>query len=438
MSGDVMMLTKGDRCTEMSPCNTTEFDNVSNEEESPYGNRVNSEFDGPCEERQHSGNRSSNWIFDEPDYVPSSYKVTLWDITWVVFSIGSHVLDVAFDIYVAINFYLLAQTHFFIWTVIFIVVPSLSTTFISARWYVGDYKNNPEKKSPLKTWIIRCLALVLQLAPTLRYAESLNYAIKSRRYRKKNDKEKERYYCELMLKEDSDAALLRVVECFLESAPQLVLQLSILMYKNPKDYSFHEMLQWASTVMSLVSLAWALASYQRSLRYPQKNKNNISYKGMAFQFLWHLMVIVSRVTALSCLASKFPQWLILGCVIHIIFFTIYLHFKGPEGACGGSILWDGALCLLLAAIYIFTGIHTRDGDSRHFYSLLYSVYAMENIALVIVWFCFVASQVPKFLIWLIPVASIGLFILGLCFMIMYYLYFHPKKLTGNNVHFSGS
>ncbi|XP_028157007.1 uncharacterized protein LOC114350413 [Ostrinia furnacalis] len=38
-----------------------------------------------------------------------------------------------------------------------------------------------------------------------------------------------------MLKEDSDAALLRIFECFLEAAPQLVLQVSLLLRG---DYQF--------------------------------------------------------------------------------------------------------------------------------------------------------------------------------------------------------
>lgn len=44
----------------------------------------------------------------------------------------------------------------------------------------------------------------------------------------KNKEEQERYY-KLMLKEDADVALLRVFECFLESAPQQILQISYLL-----------------------------------------------------------------------------------------------------------------------------------------------------------------------------------------------------------------
>lgn len=54
------------------------------------------------------------------------------------------------------------------------------------------------------------------------------YALKSRKAEKEGDVVAQRkWYC-LMLREDSDAALLRAFECFLEAAPQQVLQLSLM------------------------------------------------------------------------------------------------------------------------------------------------------------------------------------------------------------------
>lgn len=78
------------------------------------------------------------------------------------------------------------------------------------------------------------LVLVFQLAPILRYFDALRYALKSIEAEKIGDIENQRKYYELMVKEDSDVALLRVLECFLEAAPQQILQLAIIFYTNGK------------------------------------------------------------------------------------------------------------------------------------------------------------------------------------------------------------
>lgn len=45
-----------------------------------------------------------------------------------------------------------------------------------------------------------------------------------------------------------------------------------------------------SIISSFVSMAWSLASYHRSIRFPQKSKLNISWAGTVLQFLWHILV----------------------------------------------------------------------------------------------------------------------------------------------------
>lgn len=71
----------------------------------------------------------------------------------------------------------------------------------------------------------------------LRYTDSWHHGWKCRQAEKKKDFENQKRYYKLMLKEDADAALLRVFECFLEAAPQLVLQFTIIM-RETKDKPF--------------------------------------------------------------------------------------------------------------------------------------------------------------------------------------------------------
>lgn len=79
--------------------------------------------------------------------------------------------------------------------------------------------------------------LVFQLAPVLRHIDGLKYALKSRKYKKEGDQLKQRRYYVKMLKEDQDIALLRVFECFLEAAPQQILQLTIMLHNNHQTFS---------------------------------------------------------------------------------------------------------------------------------------------------------------------------------------------------------
>ena len=60
-----------------------------------------------------------------------------------------------------------------------------------------------------------------------RYIDILRYGIMSRLSKDKDSRER-RHYIEIMLNEDSDTALLRLLECFMEAAPQLTLQMYII------------------------------------------------------------------------------------------------------------------------------------------------------------------------------------------------------------------
>lgn len=67
---------------------------------------------------------------------------------------------------------------------------------------------------------------------------SLRYALKSRMCKDKNDRTGQRKYFIKMLKEEQDIALLRVLECFIEAAPQQILQLSIFVQDYHGEFSF--------------------------------------------------------------------------------------------------------------------------------------------------------------------------------------------------------
>lgn len=98
--------------------------------------------------------------------------------------------------------------------------------------YMMDQREKTLTKKFTRRRVCCVLVLVFQLAPILRYFDALKYALKSRKAEKAKDVENQRKYYELMIKEDSDVALLRVLECFLEAAPQQILQITIIFYTH--------------------------------------------------------------------------------------------------------------------------------------------------------------------------------------------------------------
>lgn len=90
----------------------------------------------------------------------------------------------------------------------------------------------------MKKLLTVVFTVIFQFTMAHRTWYSLRYALKSRACGKKNDRIGQRKYFMKMLKEEQDIALLRVLECFIEAAPQLVLQLSIFVGDFEGEFSF--------------------------------------------------------------------------------------------------------------------------------------------------------------------------------------------------------
>jgi hypothetical protein len=121
-------------------------------------------------------------------------------------------------------------------TLAFILLPTIVMTGFSMRWYVHDSRGEDSPSISKCQWILRFIFLLLQLGPILRYIDSLIYGFKFRKHRDKEEQEK---YFQYMVYENTDATMLRLFECFMEAAPQLVLQIYILAKNTPHEESDH-------------------------------------------------------------------------------------------------------------------------------------------------------------------------------------------------------
>ncbi|KAF7270296.1 XK-related protein 4-like [Rhynchophorus ferrugineus] len=374
---------------------------------------------------------------DEIDRLPSKDRATNWDIAGFIISIISHLVDVFFDCNLAYRYYINGTLGYFFTTLAFILIPAVINTFFSLRMYMLDQDNNYRKtltKKFTRRSLCCILVLVFQLAPVLRYFDALQYALKSKKAEKKGDHENQRKYYELMVKEDSDVALLRVLECFLEAAPQQILQLTIIFYTHGNEIigTFTLVHQLLSIGSSFVSMAWSMASYQRLLRVALKTKHNISWPATIVQFMWHFLVTVSRILCISVIASIYPIHTILVLVFHWFVMTIGLSATSSDNNfCDHNKFYDFLFYSIFGAVYIFTQVVLVDGPTFFKYLVFYTILFAENTIANIVWIYNADEELQK-TIYYRPIIYLNVipFIVGIIFMLLYYKVFHPS--TGYN------
>ncbi|KAL2296956.1 LOW QUALITY PROTEIN: hypothetical protein Nmel_015007, partial [Mimus melanotis] len=229
-----------------------------------------------------------------------------------------------------------------------------------------------------------------------------------------------RHFYWRMMFESADISMLRLLEAFLKSAPQLVLQLSIMVQQNSI-----EPLQGLSASASLVSLAWMIASYQKVLRDSREDKMPMSYKGAVVQILWHLFTIAARAIAFALFASVFQLYFGIFIVTHWCIMTFWI-IQGETDFCMSK--WEEIIYnMVVGIIYIFCWFNVKEGRSRYRMCIYYIITLSENAALTILWFLYYDRKTTSDFNALILVCVVSSsFALGIFFMFIYYCLLHPN------------
>ncbi|XP_076318753.1 XK-related protein 6-like isoform X5 [Tachypleus tridentatus] len=374
----------------------------------------------------------------------------------------SYVINVGTDVAVSYFLYVEDNLWWFGLTAAATAIPSLTVNIFSIRWYVHDAKERKTHPRALSRphmtkldWVVRIFFHMVLLGPIIRYIDLLIYGFRSRRLRKQKRRREQNWHLSyrqpspvrieqptevnyhlLMIQEDRDTALLALLESFMESTPQLLLQVYILSQREqvPTDF-FTVYLQVASVCSSLFELSWALAFYQRALRRSVLDKKNMTRTGTALQFLWRFSTIGARVFALALFASQYKLWLVPVCVGHWGIMTVWImhqqtHFcdseTGEQRQCE-EYLFN----MVIGAIYLFCFLNVKDEPTRYKVTTYYVVVFVENATLIALWYIRTDPSVWYHLPALVGVFASFLF--GVSIMMVYYRCCHPNgKLPAND------
>ncbi|XP_053811928.1 XK-related protein 4 [Vidua chalybeata] len=264
-------------------------------------------------------------------------------------------------------------------------------------------------------WLLQSLVHILQLGQVWRYFHTMYLGIRSRQ---SGENDRWRFYWK-MVYEYADVSMLHLLATFLESAPQLVLQLCIVVQTRTL-----QALQGLTAAASLVSLAWALASYQKALRDSRDDKKPISYMAVIIQFCWHFFTIAARVITFALFASVFQLYFGIFIVLHWCIMTFWIVHCETEFCITKweEIVFD----MVVGIIYIFSWFNVKEGRTRCRLFIYYFVILLENTALSVLWYLYKAPPISD--AFAIPALCVvfSSFLTGVVFMLMYYAFFHPN------------
>ncbi|XP_065804456.1 XK-related protein 8 [Labrus bergylta] len=226
-----------------------------------------------------------------------------------------------------------------------------------------------------------------------------------------------------------DLSMLRLIETFSESAPQLVLMLTIMLQRGELDH-------WAvlKALGSASAIACSVTMYHRSLRsfLPDKQKQLIG--SSIIYFLWNLLLVASRIAALALFASALPCFIVTHfvCSWVVLFFFVWRSKTNfMDGPCG-EWLYRATVGL----IWYFDWFNVGEGRTR-FRTLIYHGYMLIDISLLCGLWCWKMITEPPYFEIPPPCAIItavcvfAFYVLGLVFKMIYYKFCHPNLVKAD-------
>uniref|UniRef100_A0A3Q4HPG0 XK-related protein n=1 Tax=Neolamprologus brichardi TaxID=32507 RepID=A0A3Q4HPG0_NEOBR len=182
-------------------------------------------------------------------------------------------------------------------------------------------------------------------------------------------------------------------------------------------------------VGSASAIAFTVTTYHRSLRsfLPDKEKQQIT--SSVIYFIWNLVLISSRLTALALFASVLPCFIFTHfiCSWLVLFFFAWRSKTDFMDSPCGEWLYRATVGL----IWYFDWFNVAEGKTRY-RTALYHGYILTDICILCAVWCWkMSTDPPDFVIeptyaLITAVCVVAVYILGLILKAIYYKLFHPN------------
>nr|XP_019959964.1 PREDICTED: LOW QUALITY PROTEIN: XK-related protein 8-like [Paralichthys olivaceus] len=345
-------------------------------------------------------------------------KYSWIDFIFSVIGVCTFLVDWGSDVWVATEFYCRGDLLWFAVLVGLMVLSSVVVQMFSWFWLKYDrelpgFSSRPGAGTVLFGDRVKlsCLLHVLQLGFLCRHISAIRQGFRVW-WRKEEGSEYAVYLTH-------DLSMLRLIETFCESAPQLTLMIYVMLRTNKA-----RTVQFVSIAASTTSIAWMVVDYHRSLRSFLPDKAKQGWGSSLIYFLWNLLLIAPRVAALALFASVLPGY--IGAHFLMLWFVFVLWAWQQRtyfmDSVGGEWLYRATVGL----IWYFSWFNVAEGRTRGRSLVYHSFITTDAGILLVTWWCYRDPvQTESYALALIITLPLT-YLLGLLFKTVYYCCFHPK------------
>ncbi|XP_073714247.1 XK-related protein 8 [Misgurnus anguillicaudatus] len=341
------------------------------------------------------------------------FHYTLMDYLLCLFGLLMSLVDIGLDCWTVVSFYQNEDYVYMAVLIFFLLGSSLLVQVFSWIWYsdTPDDLQTHVEKFVTKHHLLKAFHF-MQLAVYLRYAGLVE--ISTRRFLR-SDRLQEGISVNL----NHDLFMLRLIEAFAENAPQLTLMMSIIAMGQGLT-----LLAAFKTLGSASALAASVVTYHRIMREFLPDKRKLKWSSSVVYFLWNLLLIFTRITALALFASVFPCYIIAHFLS--VWMVLVLVVWGQKTDFMDSTCGEWLYRATVGLIWYFSWFNVGSGSTKLKNIIYYAVMGLDTMALLGFWQmeCDCISLPFRSYIMIIILAS--LYVLGILLRILYYKKFHPN------------
>nr|XP_015209208.1 PREDICTED: XK-related protein 9 [Lepisosteus oculatus]XP_015209209.1 PREDICTED: XK-related protein 9 [Lepisosteus oculatus]XP_015209210.1 PREDICTED: XK-related protein 9 [Lepisosteus oculatus] len=359
------------------------------------------------------------------EYKPCAIKTMQYSkrhCFWTVVGVLTYLLDIGTDVWVAFQYFMDGRYAWFALTLLFVVSATVTIQIFSYSWFKDDReRERGEETQEEREAPGHCIFLLhlLQMGIFTRYIWLLGKGLKAMKSRCSVSYQGNNIHC-VAFAEAADVSMLRLFETFLESVPQLVLQLYIIL-----EYGNIITIQYITILTSFFSIAWATVDYQRCLRrslhYKEEMQAGLS---TVVYLLYKLFTVTSRVLSIILLTILNVVW--TSALVVVWLFGTLWAFRQKTTFCTSKTL-EVFYRMIVGVFLVFTFFNVKGQNTKVSMTIYYILSALQTLFIMLVIYFLKPSAQRTDYFFPICITVMCTFVLGIICLVLYYKFFHPKK-----------